>query len=425
MQKTFAENIETTTLPNGIRVVSETVTHVQSVSIGIWVGVGSRDEEMPVRGVTHFIEHMLFKGTQRRDARQIADEIESRGGSLNAFTDKEYTCYYAKALAEHAPIVMDVLTDMLTNSLLDPEELRREQNVVLEEIKRYKDTPDDIVHDLFIETLWNTHPLGRPVIGIERTVAGLTRESVVDYMARHYTPDRIVVAAAGNVPHAEIVALAAKHLGHLSGKQEKPRSRQPHASGKEKFLRKRTEQVHFCYGTTGFRQGDDSRFAMTILDTVLGGNMSSRLFQEIREKRGLAYSIGSYSVSYREGGLFTVFGGTSPDTYEQVLDLTRIEIEKVKRENLSEDEVAKSKTQIRGALVLGLENMSSRMMRMGKSTLYFDRVVPLEEIQSKINAITLDDLDRVTNQIFDPEKMTLAAVGPFKKTREKAVEADA
>jgi predicted Zn-dependent peptidase len=411
----FNENIEITTLPNGIRVVSETVTHVQSVSVGLWVGVGSRDEEMGVRGITHFIEHMLFKGTPNRDARQIADEIESRGGSLNAFTDKEYTCYYAKSLAEHLGIVMDVLTDMMRHSLLDPEELKREQNVVIEEIKRYKDTPDDTVHDVFAQTLWPGHPLGRPVIGTEKTVAGLVRENVANYIETHYTPDRIVVSAAGNVTHSEVVELAQKTLGDLFGKPKKKPSRKPVASGKDKMVRKRTEQVHFCLGAPAYGQGDDDRYTLTILDTILGGNMSSRLFQEIREKRGLAYSIGSYSVSYREGGLFAIYGGTSPDTFDQVLDLTRTEIDKVKRENLSEDEVTKSKTQIRGALVLGLENMSSRMMRMGKSLLYFKRVIPLDEIISKINAVSHDDIDRICQTVFDDSKMTLTAIGPMKR----------
>jgi predicted Zn-dependent peptidase len=412
----FNENIEITTLANGIRVVSETVTHVQSVSIGIWVGVGSRDEERGVRGITHFIEHMLFKGTERRDARQIADEIESRGGSLNAFTDKEYTCYYAKALAEHADIVLDVLTDMLRHSALDSEELGREQNVVIEEIKRYNDTPDDIVHDIFAQTLWKTHPLGRPVIGTSKTVAALDRQNLIDYISTHYTPDRIVVSASGNVKHADIVTLAEKSLGDMRGStyHRKP-VRPPVASGQNKQMRKRTEQVHFCYGSPAFSQHDENRYTLTILDTVLGGNMSSRLFQEIREKRGLAYSIGSYSVSYDEGGMFTVYGGTSPDTFEQVLDLTRVELEKVKRDGLTEDEVSKSKTQIRGALVLGLENMSSRMMRMGKSLLYFDRVIPLDEIIQKINAVSHDDLGRISNTLFDESQLTLAAVGPFRK----------
>ncbi len=415
MARKVTENIEITTLPNGVRVVSETVTYVQSVSVGIWVGVGSRDEDMKVRGVTHFIEHMLFKGTPSRTARTIADEIESRGGSLNAFTDKEYTCYYAKALAEHLDIVMDILTDMLRNSLLDPEELAREQNVVLEEIKRYKDQPDDTIHDVFQSTMWSTHPLGRPVIGVAPTVAALRQNDLKEYMSTHYTPNRIVVSAAGNITHAELVELAEKLLGSISGEPYKQANKKPVASGKDKLIKKRTEQVHFCYGSMSYPQGDKRRYTLTILDSVLGGNMSSRLFQEIREKRGLAYSIGCYSASYREGGMFTIYGGTSPDTFDQVMELSKIEINKVKSEGLTEDEVTKAKTQIRGALVLGLENMSSRMMRMGKSLLYFNRVIPIEEITSNILEVSHDDIKNVANEIFDDKSMTLAAIGPFKK----------
>ncbi len=408
------EDIKISRLENGVRVVSETVTHVQSVSVGIWVGVGERDEDKPVRGISHFIEHMLFKGTPRRDARQIADEIESRGGNLNAFTDKEYTCYYAKALAEHLSVVMDVLTDMLRNSTLDPTELAREKGVVLEEIKRYKDTPEDLVHDLFAQTIWTTHPLGRPVIGTERTVSNLEREHLTEYIGTHYTPDRIVVSAAGNVEHEDVVALAMKFLGDLKGEPYSRRTRRPRSSGQSKSVRKRTEQMHFCLGVQGYGQLEDDRYTLTIVDSVLGGNMSSRLFQEIREKRGLAYAIGSYSVCYMESGLFAVYGGTSPETYDEVIQLVRAEIEKLKKHNLTKDEVSKAKTQFKGALVLGLENMSSRMMRMGKSLLYFGKVIPLDEIMAKILAVSHDDIDRVANALFDDSKVTLAAVGPFK-----------
>ncbi|MGC8667453.1 MAG: M16 family metallopeptidase [Chthonomonadales bacterium] len=409
----FNERIETTTLPNGIRVVSEAVEHVQSVSIGIWVGVGERDEPTSQLGISHFIEHMLFKGTQRRTARQIADEIESRGGHLNAFTDKEYTCFYASALAEDAALVMDVLSDMLTHSLLDPEEIEREKGVVLEEIKLHNDTPEDLVHDLFAQTLWRRHPLGRPVIGQARTVSGLQREDLVQYMRTHYTPDRIVVAASGNVPHGKVADLAYQYLGGLKGSARIRRSNPPVPSGAAKVVRRPTEQVHFCIGSQAFSHTDDERYPLTILDTVLGGNMSSRLFQEIREKRGLAYSIGSYSLSYREGGLFVVYGGTSPQSFQQVVELTRTEMDKVKEESITEDELAKAKTQIRGGLVLGLESMRGRMMRMGKSLLYYGRVIPLDEVTAKIAAVTREDIQRVARTLFDDHALTLAAVGPL------------
>src|SRR2546421_76293 len=258
----MVENIELTTLPNGLRIVSETVPHVQSVSVGIWVGVGERDEEKDVLGISHFIEHMVFKGTPKRDARQIADEIESRGGSLNAFTDKEYTCYYARALSEHAPIVMDVLTDMLRNSLFDPEEITREKGVVLEEIKRYKDAPEDIVHDLFAQTLWRKHPLGRPVIGTVRTVSALERDHITRHIGSHYTPDRVVVSAAGNIQHSAMVDLASRYLGDMKGTAPERKRRPPTFSGESKLQRKRTEQVHFCLGTQAYSQLDDDRYSL-------------------------------------------------------------------------------------------------------------------------------------------------------------------
>ncbi len=409
------QNIEITTLPNGVRVISETVTHVQSVSLGIWVAVGSRDEAAPVRGITHFIEHMLFKGTPSRTAHQIADEVESRGGNLNAFTDKEYTCYYAKALAEHTELVLDVLSDMVLHSSLEPDELARERNVVLEEIKRYEDAPDDTIHDIFLQTLWNSHPLGKPVIGTKKTVSGLERDHLSGYMTTHYTPDRIVVAAAGNVPHSELVEMVSARLGGLTGKRAPRKDTAPEASGQNKQVRKKTEQVHFCLGGTAYAQGNDDRYVLTVIDMVLGGNMSSRLFQEIREKRGLAYAIGTYSMSYLEGGCFAIYGGTSPQTYSQVVDLCRTEMHKVRTENLTHDEVSKAKTQVRGALVLGLESMSSRMMRMGKSMIYLGRVVPIEEILAKIVAVTHEDIDRVANTILDESKMTLAGIGPLGK----------
>jgi predicted Zn-dependent peptidase len=414
----FNEQIETTTLPNGVRVVTETVPHVQSASVGIWVGVGSRDETPEIAGITHFIEHMLFKGTDRRDAQQIALEIESRGGNLNAFTDKEFTCYYAKSLAEHADIVLDVLSDMLLHSRLDTEEMEREKNVVLEEIKRYDDQPEDTVHDIYAQTLWTQHPVGRPTIGLSETVKALTRHNLRSYIDEHYTPDRVVVSAAGNVPHSKVVEMAGELLGGIKGAPKGRHTADMTVSGSSRRMRKDTEQVHFCYGGQGFSQADDRRYVLSILDTVLGGNMSSRLFQEVREKRGLAYSIGSYTLSYTEGGCFTVYGGTSMETFDEVVEITRREFDKVRREGITADELNRAKMQIRGSMVLGLENMSSRMMRMGKTTLYFGNVVPLSDIMAKIERTTNDDIIEVANTVLNPERLTLAAIGDFEGTAE-------
>ena len=410
------ENIELTTLPNGVRVVSENVTYVQSASVGIFVGVGSRDEDDRVRGISHFIEHMLFKGTPKRTAHQIADEVESRGGHLNAFTDKESTSYQARVLAEHTPLAMDILTDMLLNSHHDSEEIEREKRVVIEEIKMYEDAPEEMVHELFEETLWETHPLGKSVIGSEKTVSALTRADLLSHIGTRYRPDRIVVSGAGNIDHAELVGLAEQALGALDGTAPARLLSTPHASGKsDKKGRRDIEQTHFCLGTAAYSKHEKERFALSILNNVLGGNMSSRLFQEVREKRGLAYSIGSYGRSYQDGGHFCVYGGTSPDTYEEVLDLTRKEFAKVRAEGLSEDELTKAKTQVRGALVLGLENMNARMNRYGDSLLSYGRVVPISEILQEYEAVTHEKIAAVAAKVLDDSALTLTAIGPSKK----------
>jgi predicted Zn-dependent peptidase len=409
------EAVITSTLPNGLRVVSERVPYIQSVSIGIWVDVGARHERPAEAGMTHFIEHMLFKGTERRDAKALASEIESVGGSLNAFTEKEYTVYYAKALAEHAPLVMDVLADMLLCSKMDPVEFEREQNVVIEEIKRYEDTPDDIVHDLFARAVWPSHPLGRPIVGTAHSVSRLTPQSLRSFMETHYTPSRIVVAAAGNISHRAACRLAGHHLGRMGGKGAVPSLRRPGVRGARLQRSKRSEQVHFCVGAPTYAQCDDRRYPLTILDMVLGGNMSSRLFQEVREKRGLAYAIGSYMSSFRDTGLLTIYGGTSASTLSEVLDVTMGELDLVRRHGLTDDEIERAKTQIRGSLIIGLESMSNRMMRLGKSTLYHDRVIPLAEIVDDVHRVTSADIVEVAREVLDADRLSYAAIGPFRR----------
>jgi len=407
------ENIELTTLPNGVRVVSEMVPYVQSASVGIFVGVGSRDEDDRVRGISHFIEHMMFKGTAKRTARQIADEIESRGGHLNAYTDKESTTYQARVLAEHTPLAVDILTDMLLSSLHDPDEIEREKRVVIEEIKMYEDTPEEMVHELFEETLWESHPLGKSIIGTEATVGGLSRDDLLTHIGTRYRPDRIVVAGAGNIDHAELTALSEQALGRLDGVAPQRILRSPQPSGKSQTREKRDiEQTHFCLGTAAYSKHDRERFALSILNNVLGGNMSSRLFQEIREKRGLAYAIGSYGRSYQDGGHFCVYGGTSPDSYEEVLELTRKEFTSVRANGLTEDELTKAKTQVRGGLVLGLENMNARMNRYGESLLSYGRVIPISEILDEYEAVTHEKIGEVAGRVLDESKLTLTAIGP-------------
>ena len=410
------EHIKITTLPNGLRIVSEHIPYVKSASIGIFVGAGSRDESDPIRGITHFIEHMMFKGTPDRTARQIADEIESRGGSLNAFTDKEMTAYQIRALAEDTSLAVGILTDMLRNSLHDAEEMEREKRVVIEEIKMYEDSPEETVHDIFEQTLWQSHALGKSIIGSEETVSGLSRANLTEYIATQYRPDKIVLSAVGLVDHDELVKMAEKAFGDLKGTAPTRLIEKPVPSTERKEISKRDiEQVHFCLGNAAFSKHDEERFSLSILNNVLGGNMSSRLFQEVREKRGLAYAIGSYPRAYQDGGHFCVYGGTSPETYGQVLELTNVEFAKIRKEGISEEELTKAKTQVRGALVLGLESMNARMNRYGEALLSYGRVMPIEEVLTKYEAVSHDSIGAVANVVLNESSLTLTAVGPFEK----------
>lgn len=407
--------IEREVLPNGVRIVTERIDYVQSASIGVWVGVGARDELENVSGISHVIEHMLFKGTRSRSAKQIADEMDMIGGYLNAFTDKEYTCYYAKVLSEHIAEGLDVLSDMFLNSVIDPGELAREKNVILEEIKQQQDEPDDLVHDVFFETIWPKHVLGRPIIGFAETVSSLTRDDLVDYMARRYTPDTIVVAAAGNLDHKQILDMVAERFGDLHGKQSEWRLPEttPEANVATRLVSKPVEQIQVVLGVPAYTQLDARKYILSLLDIAVGGGMSSRLFQEIREKRGLAYSVGTYTQSYREGGAFAVYAGTSPETAQEVIDITFAELARVRDHNITDLELTRAKNQVRGGLLMGQESMSNRMTRMGKSEITYDRVIPLEEIMAKIDAVTLADTHATARELLREDAFAMAQVGPF------------
>ncbi len=400
-------------LPNGVRVITESVSHVQSVSVGVWAGAGSRDEDDSNQGISHFLEHMLFKGTEKRTAKQIADEFDSIGGQLNAFTEKEYTCYFGRVLKEHISLAVDVLSDMFLNSKLEPSEVELEKGVVLEEIKRHEDSPDDLIHDMFAQLVWTGHPLGRPVLGTSETVGSLTRDDLTGFIESRYAPDNIVVAAAGNLAHEEFVEQVSALYGGLSGSRSGLARRAPDFSAETVLTHKDTEQVHLCMGTKGYSHLDDAKYPLAIIDTTLGGGMSSRLFQEIREKRGLAYAIGSYSASYNEGGLFAVYGGTSLDNMDEVVQVIRSQFEDIGTNGVTDYELNRAKNQIRGSLVLGQENMSNRMMRMAKSELYYGRVIPLEELIAKITNVTHTDIQGVAHRMFLESELPMAAIGPF------------
>jgi predicted Zn-dependent peptidase len=407
---------QSSTLENGVRVVTERVPFAQSVALGIWVDAGARDEADANAGISHFIEHLLFKGTQRRSAQEIAEALDAVGGQLNAFTDKEYTCYYAKVLPEHTDLALDVLSDMLRNSVLDPTEIDRERDVVIEEIKRHEDTPDELIHDVFLTALWPGHPLGRSVIGSPAVIERLTREEILEYLTRFYAPGRMVVAAAGNLEHEAVLECVRRYLGGLTGD---PHPRQPVAPSVavgDTCLRRSTEQVHFCLGTRGYTQDEDDRYPLGIIDAAVGGGMSSRLFQEVREKRGLCYAIGSYTASFREAGMFAVYAGTSPKNARTVRDLIAEELTKVAREGLGDAELQRAKNQLRGAVLLGLDSMSGRMTRLGKSLLYYDRVISPFEVVEKVERVTAEEVRRVAAAIFGGE-YAYAAVGPIPERR--------
>jgi predicted Zn-dependent peptidase len=358
---------------------------------------------------------MLFKGTPNRDAHQIADAIEARGGMLNAFTDKQATCYYCRVLSDDGENGVDVLSDMMCHSLLDPEELEKEKGVVLEEIKRSEDEPGDHVHELHLQARWGDHPLGKPIIGTSESVSSFTQSDLRSYMDRRYRGRHVLLAAAGKLQHADLVAWAAERLGTIpAGDDLTPISR-PAGKAANRSEEKDVEQVHFCVGSDAPSLLDDTeRFACSIMDHILGGGMASRLFQEIREKRGLAYSVGSYALTYTAGGAFTVYGGTGPATWNQVQELIRVEFDKFMANGPTSEELEKAKRSLCGSLVLGLEGMSSRMMRMAKNELIREREVPVQETMDKINAVTYDQVVELARRLLDPALVSTTAIGPIK-----------
>jgi predicted Zn-dependent peptidase len=369
---------------------------------------------------------MLFKGTRKRNAQQIADDMDRLGGYLNAFTDKEYTSYYAKVLSEYIPECLDILADMFLESVFDPDELAREKNVILEEIKHHEDQPDDLVHELFYEAIWPDHSLGRSVIGLAETVSSLKQTDLVNYVSQKYSPDTIVVAAAGNLEHKQIVDFIAQRFGDLKGRQSdwrKPRTA-PVSFVTTKTVSKPVEQVQVVLGGPAYSIFDDRKYQLSLLDIVLGGGMSSRLFQEIREKRGLSYSVGSYAAAYIEGGLFAVYAGASSESASEVIELMQSECAKICREDISADELMRAKNQVRAGLLMAQESMSNRMNRLGKDEVLFDRVIEFNEIMDKIQAVTTEDIRAVASDVLNVEKFAMAQVGPFDEADRLAVESE-
>jgi predicted Zn-dependent peptidase len=407
-------NIQKIVLDNGVRILVEPVTHVQSAAIGLWCRTGSRHELDTEEGITHLIEHMLFKGTPTRTAKEIAESIEGRGGMLNAFTDKESTCYYCRTLSDDAVNGIEVLTDMMLHSNFDPEELEREEEVVCEEIKRSVDEPGDHVHELHLEYRWGRHALGKPIIGTEESVRSFRRDHILSYMDRRYRAENVMLSVSGNVDPDQIRAAAETTLGKLPSGVTNSEVERPLGTKAMNEVSKDTEQVHFCIGTDGISMYDEVDIpVMSILDSALGGSMSSRLFQEVRERRGLVYSIGSYTLTYGAGGAYTVYGGTSKKNWEEVKEITRREMDKVMQDGLSEAELERVKRSLAGNLVLALEGMNSRMMRMSRNEFNYERQITVEEALERLNKVTNSQVMELANRILTEERVSTTAIGPF------------
>ena len=391
-------------LPNGITLLTEAMPHVRSVAVGVWLKRGSRHETPGQSGISHFIEHMVFKGTKNRSAEVIAAQVDSIGGHMDAFTAKEYASFHLKVLDEHLPLAVDILGDIATNPLFDASEMTKEKKVIFEEINMVEDTPDDLVMELFTGAFWPNHPLGRPILGTKGSVSRFRREELASFFRAVYRPGNIVIAAAGHLEHNAVSRLVRRHFGELApggrsrdGGPPRPAARVVTRSKKE------LEQVHVCLGTPAYPQAHDDRYGVYILNTVLGGSMSSRLFQNVREKRGLVYSISSGVSAYSDAGNMTIYAGTSLDSVDEVVRLSLEELRRMKGEPLPEDELRRAKDHLKGSLMLSLENTGSRMSHLARQEIYFGRTFKLDEILSGIESVTADDVPRIAGDLFDGE----------------------
>ncbi len=413
--------IRRTEFASGLRVITERMPGARSAALGFWVLAGSRDERPRISGSSHFLEHLLFKGTKRRTARGIAEAFDAIGGDVNAFTAKEYTCFYARIRDRDLPMAVDHLCDMLQRSLLRAVDVEAERQVILEEIHMHEDTPDDLIHDLFTETLWPEHPLGRPILGTVESVKRANREQVGRFYRRHYVPGSFVVVAAGNVQHDDLLRLIGEHMetGRVrtegpSGFSLRVAGEPPQPSGRTLVKRRKTEQVHLCIGTNGLARHDADRFAFGIVNTAVGGGMSSRLFQEIREKRGLAYSVYSYHAMYAEAGLFSAYAGTTRARAKQVLELLRRELDDVASGGLTQEEFERAKGHMKGSLALSLEDPSGRMSRLGKSEISHGEILTVNQVLQRIDAVTVEDARRAAKRVLS-QPMALTVLGPFER----------
>jgi predicted Zn-dependent peptidase len=398
-------------LDNGIRVITERMPYASSVSIGIWVANGTRHEPRASNGIAHFIEHLLFKGTDRRSSLEIAREMDSVGGVLNAFTSREYVCYYAKVLDKFLPKAVDILTDIFLFSTFDAEEIEKERRVVLQEINMMEDTPDDMIHDLFHQHFWEGHPLGMSILGDAESVSGLSRDGIIDYKNQMYRGDDIIITAAGNLTHEELILLLKDHLSVIPAGNGRNDSALPLYQRRMELVEKDLEQMHVCLGLKGVHQSHPRRYDAFVMNAILGGSMSSRLFQEVREKSGLAYSVYSYIASHADAGSLVVYAGTSPDNSSQLLEIVLKELVRFKDEPVSETQLDGAREQLKGNLLLSLETSDNRMSRLAKNEIYFGGTLPFSEIMEGFDRVSSESIQQVAHELLDNSTLTLVMLG--------------
>lgn len=397
---------------NGLTLVYEKIPYVRSVSFGLWIGAGSCYETPEHNGISHFIEHMLFKGTGTKSAKDIAMVIDSVGGQLNAFTGKECTCFYTKTLDDDLETAVELVSDMLFNSTFDPAIIETEKKIITEEINMYEDYPEELVHDILSEEVWRGHPLSYPILGSYESVMSITREKIIDYMNSFYVPENSVISVAGNFDEKHLAEIIQKYFGDWkSGGSVEDGELKPQFNRSVRVKRKDTEQVHMCIGFPGVKNGEESLYSLLAVNNILGGGMSSRLFQRIREEMGLAYSIYSYTTSYRDAGMFVIYAASSPETCMDVIEHIREELISVKNKSFSEDDVEKAKNQLKGSFIIGLDSTSGRMNSMGKSQLMLGRVKTPEEVLEGINNVTKDSINEIIEHVFDNGLTGFSAIG--------------
>ncbi|HKE21202.1 MAG TPA: pitrilysin family protein [Bryobacteraceae bacterium] len=411
-------DIEFTTLTNGVRVITEAMPHVRSVAVGMWIGTGSRRETPERNGISHFIEHMLFKGTTRRSAEDIARSVDSIGGNLDAFTAKELVCFNTKVLDQHLSLAFDVLADLVLNPLFREEDIEKEKGVILEEIKMEADSPDYLVHEIFSANFWKDHPLGKPILGTRETVKKFDRNSVLEYYSAAYVPSGLIVTAAGNLTHERLVALVREHFEDQKPGTPLPPEAPPSTHARIALRSKKSlEQVHLCLGVPSYPLPHQERFACYVLNTLLGGGMSSRLFQNIRERQGLAYAVFSELNPYRDTGCLSIYAGTSLESARQVVESILKEFRQLKESLVSDEELRRAKDHLKGSLMLSLESTASRMSNLARQEMYFGRFFTLDELVESIESVTAPDVQRIAQTFFDPKQIALTILGNLENFR--------